>query len=848
MKKIRFLALLPMLLLAACGGGDSGGGGDDGGGNNNPPAFAITTATLGDAITGVPYNAQLATVNGTAPITFDWATGFTPPAWLSLSTTGALTGTPSAAATHVLEVSATDSSMTPVTVSRSLNLDVLAAPQITSTDMPRAVKGQPYTAGLTHNAPVSISVSFAVAAGSTLPSGLNMDAMGAFTGTTGDGGLFVATFELLVSGLTVDTVTLDLIVYESIPYTYIQDTLENNDTTGTGTQLLPTATPVGRLTNSMQAIQAPPLTLNSDQNITKPDPNDFFKFNIGNPGTITVEVFFRGNVGEVDAYLWHYAGSPTHAVSVVASSTRYQMDDELIVYHNAQLSGGVGAGYYYLQLNAPADVPLALWNRNAYTFRVSFNDLTIATEQLEADSAGGSIDEQVVAYNQGGNPTSPTWSIAAGTLPAGTSFTTDGRFVGSPTEFGLREFTVQVQDGTLTATRDIKVRFFDSNAGDYWQVRGERRLYDPPNNNPLMESFGDAMVVAPHPDYPTEGAIYVLGGYSAQMLDVVRVFHTDRAGIPAAKQFMFEDIGVPLPVSVRYHGAKFVQHTYGGYIYVVGGEIGAASGTHTTGDLWDSVFRLQVADGAGVALAHPLSTTWELLALLPDTATGGEHVKGWAEFGLAVTDAANDTDDRIYLLGGRYDREDSVGSGTYGRRFHDHVLMYECPTAAVGQGTWHQKSDVAAYTARRFPAVAMIGGYIYVVAGREGTPGQTGSGSTISNYVEMYQPDPFQTNVALSTAPRTSFPTLGGVGGYYPMYDVLNGSLYVWCGWDSSFAGTKSLNRFDPNGATGTVTQLTDADWGTGFGGGVAHDGKLWIISGIGHGADAEAKNLVYYP
>src|SRR5690606_34080764 len=114
------------------------------------------------------------------------------------------------------------------------------------------------------------------------------------------------------------------------------------------------------------------------------------------------------------------------------------------------------------------------------------------------------------------------------------------------------------------------------------------------------------------------------------------------------------------------------------------------------------------------------------------------------------------------------------------------------------------------------------------------------------DYVEMYEPDPYQTNVALSTADKTQFGTLGGGGGYYPMFATLNGSLYVWCGWDASFQGTRALNRFDPG--TGGVTRLCDADWGTGFGGGVAHDGKLWIISGIGHGADSEPKNLVYLP
>ncbi|MCA8910278.1 MAG: putative Ig domain-containing protein [Planctomycetes bacterium] len=843
MKPIRISALLlPLLLLAACesGGGDSG---------DQPKTFSIITSSLPAGIEGVNYSAQLSSDNGVAPVTWAFAPGYSPPAWLSLSTTGGLSGVPSASGSVSVEVQATDSSMTPVSITRTLPLEIYARPEITTTTLPRNTRGQAYSEQLTHNANAALNVTFALASGSTLPNGFNLSASGALTGTTGDGGLYPLEIELLYAGSVVDTSTLDLVVYESIPYAYVEDALEPNDGSGSATQLLPAASPPGNLTMGNDAVQTTPLTLNSDQNITKPDPDDWFKFNIATPGTITIDVFFRGLVGEVDAYLWFYTGSPTHQVVKVAESVGYQTDDERIVYDNAQLSNGIGAGYYYLQINAPADASQSLWNRNAYTFRVSFNDLTIATDHLEADSAGGGINEQVVAYNQGNSPTAPQWSVAAGALPNGVSFTTDGRFTGTPTQFGLCDFTVRVEDGGLVSERDIKVRFFDSNQGDYWQLRGDRLLHDTgTNTDSALETFGDAMVVAPHPDYPTEGAIYVLGGYSTQMLDSVRVFHTDRAGIPAEKQFKFEDINKPLPNSLRYHGVCYMQHSYGGYIYVVGGEIGAQATGHTPGDLWRSVFRLQVADGSGNALSHPLSTNWELLAELPDTAPSGEDIKGWAEFGLAADDQANDADDRIYLLGGRYDIEDSVGSATYSRKFHDEVLMYECPTTSAGSGVWFIKNDTTPYTPRRFPAVAMLGGYIYVVAGREGAIGQTGSGGAIADYIEMYQPDNYQTNAALSTAGKTQFPTLGGGGGYYPMYATLNGSLYVWCGWDTNFAGTKALNRFDPNGASGTVTRLTDADWGTGFGGGVAHDGKLWIISGIGHGAHSEAKNLVYIP
>lgn len=844
MHKLRFLTLLlPLALLAACDG-NSGGGGD------KPDVFSITTSSLPQAFEDVAFGAQLDTDHGTSPVTFDWATGYTPPAWLSLSTTGLLSGTPTAAATHALAIEATDAGA--MVATRTINLSVIARPEITNTTLARAIKGTAYNEQLNHSGTGPIQLTFSLSASSpALPTGLNLSQAGVITGTTTAGGLYALEIELLYGSTVVDTSTLDMIVYESIPYTYVEDALEPNDGTGTGTQLMPGATPQGRITAGTDIIQATPLTLNSDVNITKPDGSDFFKFNIGTPGTITIDVYFRGLVGELDVYLWKYQGPPAHTVEVVASSTGYQVDDERIVYHNAQLTNTFSTGYYYLEVKAPVDGPL--YNRNAYTFRVSFNDLSIETDHLEADSASGPIDEQVVAWNQGASMTAPTFTIASGTLPNGVSFTNDGRFTGTPTEFGLRDFTVQVEENGVTVEREVSVRFFDSNNGDYWQIRGDREIYDgsttPATTSPY-EAWGDAMVVAPHPDYPTEGAIYVLGGFSGSMLDTVRVFHTDRAGIPADMQFKFEDIGVDLPNSVRYHGAVFVQHSYGGYIYCIGGEIGAAQGAHTVGDLWNGVFRLKVADNSGVALSHALSTSWETLAELPGTAAGGEDIKGWGEFGLAVADDASDANDRIYLVAGRYDLEDGVGSATYGRKFHDQVLMLECPTTDTDTGTWFWKNDSAPYSARRFPAVAMINGRIYIAAGREGVVGQTGSGGNIADYVEMYQPDNFQSNVALSTAGGGSFPTLQGTGGYYPMFATMNGSLYIWCGWDNLFAGTRALNQFTPNGAGtgGTVTRLQDADWGTGFGGGVAHDGKLWIISGIGHGAGSEAKNLVYFP
>lgn len=845
---IRLFLLAPLALaMAACGGGDSGGGDDDGG---NAPAFSIVNVSMPDAVVGVPYTYQYNTAHGTAPATFAFATGYTPPAWLGLSASGQLTGTPSATGAISVEVTATDAAAR--TAISSLAFAVIAAPEITTGTLPRAIKGQPYATTVSHNAPGGLTVTFALAGG-TLPTGISFSAAGAFSGSTTDGGLFELEVGLYVGATQVDSALLDFVVHESIPYTYVQDSVDAtalNNSTSTATQLFAGNTPVGRMTMADRHVQSSPLTLNSDQNITVPDGSDFFKFNTGVVGTIKVEVFFRDLVGDLDVYLWRYAGPPTHAVSVVASSTAYGTDDAVIEYHNAQLSGSLGAGYYYLEVRAPGDPVAGLWNRNAYTFRVTFNDLTIATDKLDIDSPSGTaINSQVLATNQGAAPTAPQWSLVSGVLPAGVTLTTDGRFTGTPTQFGMYDFVVRVQDGTLSAQRAIRVRFFDSSAGDFWQIRGERRLYNG-TTNPIFEAYGDVMVVAPHPAYPTEGAIYVLGGRTDVTLDRVHVFNTDRAGIPAAEQFRFKDIGKPMPFPRRYHSAAYVQHSYGGYIYVAGGEIGAASGGHSVGDFFTGVERLQVADGAGVALTHPLATNWELVASLP-ASEAGLTIKGWAEFGLAVTDAANDADDRIFLVGGRYHVEDAVGVGTFSMKFHNAVLMFECPTTTLGSGTWHRKLDSSPYSPVRFPAVTMLNGRIYIVAGRSGTVGQTGSGGTPSAGIQMYQPDPVSTNPALSTADASQFPSLTEAV-YFPMFATLGGKLYIWCGWDGQAVptGTRGLHSFEPNGGGvgGTVTRLCDADWGTGFGGGVAHDGRLWIISGIGHGTETLPLNLRYQP
>jgi hypothetical protein len=88
------------------------------------PALAITNASpLPNGVIGSAYSAQLAAAGGTAPYTFN-ATGL--PQGLSMSTSGLISGTSTAAGTNAVQVTVTDSNIaTHLTATASLSLTVL---------------------------------------------------------------------------------------------------------------------------------------------------------------------------------------------------------------------------------------------------------------------------------------------------------------------------------------------------------------------------------------------------------------------------------------------------------------------------------------------------------------------------------------------------------------------------------------------------------------------------------------------------------------------------------------------------------------------------------------------------
>src|ERR1700753_2423852 len=128
-------------LLLACGGG-----------GNPPPVtpLSITTTSLPSGQTAVAYNTTLGATGGNAPYSWSVKSGALP-AGLSLSTAGAVTGTPTTAGAANVTVQVSDSAMTPQTAaSGSLTLAISGGTlKITSTTAAVGTVGTAYNFQLT---------------------------------------------------------------------------------------------------------------------------------------------------------------------------------------------------------------------------------------------------------------------------------------------------------------------------------------------------------------------------------------------------------------------------------------------------------------------------------------------------------------------------------------------------------------------------------------------------------------------------------------------------------------------------------------------------------------------------
>jgi alpha-tubulin suppressor-like RCC1 family protein/Leucine-rich repeat (LRR) protein len=154
------------------------------------PAISLNPTTLPSGVVGTPYSQNVTAIGGLGPYTFTVPPG-TLPTGLTLSSFGALTGTPTANGSFTFTVTATDS--TNATGAQAYTIVTGGGPTITISPatLPSGAVGTAYSQTLTASGGTG-PYTFTVPP-NTLPTGLSLDPSGALTGTPTANGSFTFT-------------------------------------------------------------------------------------------------------------------------------------------------------------------------------------------------------------------------------------------------------------------------------------------------------------------------------------------------------------------------------------------------------------------------------------------------------------------------------------------------------------------------------------------------------------------------------------------------------------------------------------------------------------------------------
>jgi mono/diheme cytochrome c family protein len=177
---------------------------------NNPTTsapLAISTSTLPGAFVGSAYSQTLAATGGKTPYTWSRSAG-TLPTGLAISSSGVISGTPSATGTFSFTVKVTDSAAASITKSLSIVVTTGTAPlSISTSSLPGGTVGTAYSQTL---AATGGTAPYRWSYNGSLPPGVAVTSAGAVTGTPTTAGSY--SFTVLVSDAKSATATKALSV------------------------------------------------------------------------------------------------------------------------------------------------------------------------------------------------------------------------------------------------------------------------------------------------------------------------------------------------------------------------------------------------------------------------------------------------------------------------------------------------------------------------------------------------------------------------------------------------------------------------------------------------------------
>jgi Putative Ig domain len=437
----------------------------------NPAPLGITTTSLPQGTIGSAYTStDVAVTGGTAPFTWSLSSGTLPAGLLLNSSTGAITGTPTAAAvTSSVTVKVADSSTPQMTTTK--NFAVVITLSVTTSSLPNAAIGTGYNATLAAEGgqpPYTWSIS-----SGSLPAGLSLTpSTGAITGTPANNATSSnITVKVVDSATTQQSATQAFSIF--IPLT-LESTSLPNGAIGTGyNQSVAVGGGTTPYTWSITSGSLPAgLSLSASTGAIT-----------GTPANNSTSSTFTVKVVDSSSSPQNVSSSFTITIPLKIETTSLPSGAPNVAYSQNVSVGGGTAPYTWsitsgalpppLSLNpatgAITGTPSATDNGN-YAFTVQVVDSTLPSPQTTTQNLSINISALIIssssvsnatigtAYSNtpvtaSGGATPYTYSIASGSLPNGLSLNSStGAITGTPSSSAIDEsFSIQVVDSSVPA-------------------------------------------------------------------------------------------------------------------------------------------------------------------------------------------------------------------------------------------------------------------------------------------------------------------------------------------------------------------------------------------------------------
>ncbi len=346
------------------------------------PPVTISTSSLPGGTVSSAYSSTLAAAGGTTPYIWSLSAGSLP-AGLSLSSSGVISGTPTAAGTVSFTVRVADSSAPAKTATANLSIAVAAVvtPPVTisTSSLPGGTVSSAYSSPLAATGGTT-PYSWSLSAGS-LPAGLSLSSSGVISGTPTAAGTVSFTVRVADSSAPAKTATANLSI-------------------------------------AVAAAVTPPVTISTSSL----------------PGG-TVSSAYSSTLaatGGTTPYIWSLsAGSLPAGLSLSSSG---------VISGTPTAAGTVSFTVRVADSSAPAKTATA---NLRIAVAAAVTPVTISTSSLPGGTVSSAYSSTLAAT---GGTTPYSWSLSAGSLPAGLALSGSGVLSGTPTVAGTSSFTIKVTD------------------------------------------------------------------------------------------------------------------------------------------------------------------------------------------------------------------------------------------------------------------------------------------------------------------------------------------------------------------------------------------------------------------